>query len=116
MNPLPLMRIPCTITLRAPDREDEFGDEVLADLDSVETTCWLHQTQRSEITVDANTAIETWQLYLPPEADLESIDSVTVQGSVFEVLGPPHRWTHPRSGAVEYVEATIRKVADVVAS
>lgn len=111
MNPTRLMTVPCTITPRSPSGQDDYGDEVLEDGDPVETTCWLHQTQRSEITVDAYTTIETWQVYLPPGTELTALDRLTAQGAEFEVQGPPHNWTHPRTQVIEYVEATVRKVA-----
>lgn len=113
MNPTRLMTVPCTITPRVPAGDDKYNNETLEDLTPVVTTCWLHQTQRSEITTDAYTEIETWQVYLPPDTSLTSLDQITVQGAIFEVQGPPHRWTHPRTQAIEYVEATMRKVAEV---
>lgn len=45
-------------------------------------------------------------LRMPPGADIETGDRVTVDGTTYAVEGAPHEWTSP-SGAVTHIEVQL---------
>lgn len=111
MDPTRLMTQECTIThLTLDGGHDEYHNPTSAGVDTT-VACWLHQTQRSEQTVDADTQIQTWQLYLPPDTTVDGSDHITVDGDVFELAGPPWSAFNPRLRRVTHIECTLRKVA-----
>lgn len=104
------MTLAATVTVVAETgAEDEYGNPT-EQTTTTATTCWLHQTQRSEGTVDANTQDETWQLYLPPTVTIDGGDRITVQGVIYELIGPPWRAFNPRLETTTHIEATVRRV------
>lgn len=110
MNATHLLTSTCTVdvvTYTGPD--DGFGDPTI-----VTTTrtlaCWLSQRQRSEVTGNADTQQETWDLYLEPAAaDIDGLGRVTVDGIVYELDGPPWPALNPRTRQITHVEATVRR-------
>lgn len=111
MDPTRLMNIAVAVSHMAAGTADTYGDEVLEATSTETTTCWLHQTARSELTVNANVQAQTWTIYLPPDVTLTGSDRLTVAGATYELDGPPHAWLHPRSGEATFIEATMRRVA-----
>jgi len=71
--------------------------------------CWLHQTQASEDTRGGRFGEERWSVYLPADTALDIDDRVSVDGVVYEVAGPPWSAVNPRTGIVEFVQASLRK-------
>lgn len=110
MNILPLLNIPCTVTPRAAGTADEYNDETFADGTPVETVCWLHQTASEERLADRDTSTETWTIYLPADTTVDTNTAVTVAGATYEMTGPPAPWIDPRSQAVQFIAASVRKV------
>jgi len=66
----------------------------------VETTttaaCYLEPISSAEATLDQNTEIGDHLAVFAPEVSLDGSDSITVEGHVYEVIGPPRRFNTPR--------------------
>lgn len=88
---------------------DDYGNPT-----NVTTTatakCWLHQTERSEDTRDVNRQEQTWTVYFEAGTVIDGSDYVTVDAIVYELDGPPWVADNPRTGATEFVVATLRRV------
>lgn len=110
MDPTHLMTQTATLT-RVEDsvtEEDEYGNPVEVS-SSVTVRCWLHQTNRSEDTVNADLQSETWTIYLPPNADVEGSDQITVEGADYSFDGPPWLARNPRTGIASHIEGRLRR-------
>ena len=110
MNPARLMTNTATITHVSPDASnpDEYGNPG----ETTTTTsalCELQQAQRDEEQDDTAVQTETWNLYLVPTATIDGGDRVAVDGVTYEVIGPPWRARHPRSGDISHIEAPVRR-------
>jgi hypothetical protein len=75
---------------------DDYGNVVRDTETTVPYQCRLEQVKGSEVTVNRNTRISDWVLYLPPDADVLSSDVIRAQGSDFEVAGPAILHKSPR--------------------
>lgn len=110
MNPARLMTNTATITHVDVDEDnpDEYGNpgEVTT---TTTALCELQQTSRDEKQVDSAVTSETWNLYLVPTAEIDAGDRATVDGTPYDVIGPPWRARHPRSGEITHIEATVRR-------
>lgn len=101
----------CTISRREPsDAEDEYGNEIPG-VTLIDTICELQQRQRSEPGDEDETSDSTWTLFLLPSDALGTGDVVIVAGERYEVTGEPWPARNPRTGVVEHIEATVRRVA-----
>lgn len=112
MDPTRLMTQQATITHVADvaTGADEYNNPTYP-TSTATVRCWLHQTQRSERTAEADTQIETWRLYLPPGTSVDGPDKVAVDGVTYELDGPPWPAFNPRLHRVTHIECTLRKVA-----
>lgn len=106
MNPARLMTISCTVTTVTEGAKDQYGDPTESTATTT-TTCWLEQIRRDDLTGDTDVQDERWTIYLPSATSLTGRDRVTVDSVAYEVKGPPWEATNPRTGAVEYVAATL---------
>lgn len=89
---------------------DEMGDEVVTYGEPTTWKGWFEQDQRGEDTANTDQQVERWRLYLVPAAagQVSGSARATVQGDTYELIGPPWAATHPRTGQVTHVEATMR--------
>ncbi len=110
MNPARLMTNTATITHVAPNpaNPDEYGNPGETTTTS-SALCELQQKERDEEENDTAVQGETWNLFLVPSATIDGGDRVAVGGVTYEVVGPPWRARHPRSGAITHIEATVRR-------
>lgn len=110
MNPVRLMTNTATITHVEVDEDnpDEYNNPGEATTTTT-ALCELQQTRRDETHDDSAVQGETWNLYLVPTATIDGGDRATVDGVTYEVLGPPWRARHPRTGVVTHIEATVRR-------
>lgn len=116
MNPHRMMRLDVVVTNPAepgdePER-DSFGDPVSADADPITLKGWYEQILRNEDTVGGDQQAETWRLFLVPEAAgrVSGSAKAAIGDAEFELHGPPWTATHPVSGQVTHVEATMKRV------
>lgn len=115
MNVTHLLNLTGTLIAVTDGDVDEYGDPGET---TTETTVhyWV---DRSDARGDSSETIgsQSWQtavldLYLPPGTSVTGVDRFRDQnGVVFEVLGPPHTHTHPRTGAAVYIGAQIKRVS-----
>lgn len=114
MNVANLLRLDVTVTTRTTSAtRDEMGDlVVVADPDPVTYKGYLWQENAAEDTANMAQQTETFRLALHRSAAglVDGADQVTVAGVAYEIIGAPHNVTHPRTGAVEYLDMTVRRV------
>lgn len=54
-------------------------------------------TESSEVPAPADFQIDTIDIYVSADPTLTGRDRVEVAGALYELLGPPHTFTHPRT-------------------
>ena len=100
-----------TIEHRAPRPErDEYGDHPLVVTSTEEVPCNLQPQWSREQTVNADTQVESFNLYLPAGVELGGHDRVVVEGVGYEVFGPAGEWVD-FAQRPHHVEAILRRVA-----
>lgn len=110
MQPTHLLNLSAVIQRVTRDGElDDFGDQVES-VAEVRVRCWVAPKRSGEDTVRADRQSIDQVGWFPAGTDITGSDRVVVRGKVFEVVGPPRDWVHPRSGEVAYVEADLRSV------
>lgn len=114
MNVQHLLTTPCTITTVTNNGDpDEYGDATESTT-STRTTCWV--TRRGNLSDGGESVgvtdwqVDTLDLYLPPGTAITGADRVTVNGTTYEVVGPPHEHFNPLSQTYDFVSAVIRRV------
>ncbi len=109
-----LLNLPCTIHTVTDGAVDEYGDPTVTTTDT-DTVCWYERrnnsTEGNERSGAENWLIDTLDLYLPAGTAIGGDDRVTIGDDLYEVLGPPHQYTHPRHVTGVYVSAIIRRVS-----
>lgn len=108
----PLTR-PCTIlrlTLDG-DEENDYGDPIAGEPVEIETVCELQQRDRDEGDRQGELSDTLWNLYLPAGTVLGSADTVVVDGDTYELVGDPWPAWDRVVGAIDHVEATVRRTA-----
>lgn len=109
------LTLPCTITHVEDDGDPDAYGNPTETTTTTESTCWLHQTYRddSEATTartnhgTTNVSTERFTAYFLPTVDLDRNDRVTVDGTEYQVVGPPWRAFNPRTRRYEHIEATL---------
>lgn len=97
-----LLNIPCTVQ-RHSQTEDTWGTP--ADTwtpDAEPTKGWVdlrgRTTESSEVPAPADVQIDTVDIFIVADPTVTGRDRIDVDGDgVFEILGPPHTFTHPRT-------------------
>lgn len=111
MDPTRLMNQTGTISYITGDTTaDEMGNPTET-IDTGEYCCWLWQTSRSENTANADVQQETFLVGLDPAAEpfAGTVKTIEINGVNYDFEGPPWPVTHPRSGVVTHLEATVRR-------
>jgi hypothetical protein len=113
MNPLRLM--PSTAAITYPTgsgADDGMGDPTMTTA-TVSYRCAIWQGTRNEDTDNRATAFEEWQIAVEPDGEtaLTAASTLVVDGSTFQVYGPPWPARNLRTGVIEHIEATLRKTA-----
>lgn len=109
-----LLTNPATIHRRAAtDGEDELGNPTPTWV-NVETFGWIDARGNNiETTEDIGAAdwqVETRNAFLLPDPQLTGRDRVSMLGETFEIVGPPHTFTHPKTRRAVYTQAVVRSV------
>lgn len=88
-----------------PDEMGDPGEEITTS----SFKGWYWQTRRDEDTANIAVSREEHRLALEPAAfgQVHAGDRAAVDGLTFEVDGPPWNARNPRTGILEFVEATI---------
>lgn len=109
MNPTHLMTQTGTLRRRAQTGPDDvFGDPTI-----VETTdavrCAIFGGSAGEITDGRQIESQDLTLFLPPDADVEAVDAITVDGRTYELDGTPWRAWNPRLRRYTHYQARLRR-------
>jgi hypothetical protein len=96
-----------TIVRRSEVDDDAFDPAPTETL--VVTTGELQQTQRTEPVAEGELSVTTWLLVLPAGTTIDTGDGVSVDGSVYEVVGDSWRARNPRTRLESHVEATLKR-------
>lgn len=75
---------------------------------STTTKGWLSQQSRDEDNRNRNAEVSYWHLTVAADTDIQAGDRVEIDGSTFEVDGPPNPAWSP--AGVHHIEATLRIV------
>lgn len=109
-----LLNVPCTIHTVTESTADAYGDPTLA-TSNTSALCWVDRRGNlgdgGEQAGEVNWQTDTLDLYLDAGTAIAGDDRVTVNGLLYEVIGPPHEHTHPRTADGVYVSAVIRRVS-----
>lgn len=70
---------------------DRFNNEVRdeSDPEDIETACQLSPNAGAEAGTDRSTVTTNWICRMPPTVDVRAADQVIIDGTTFEVDGPP---------------------------
>lgn len=117
MARLPLTR-PVDVRTRADGAVDEYNNPTHTYGAWTSYLGELQQSSSSEQTVNRDTAISDWLLWLPPDAVIDSDSQVRVDGQVgpdgvqvvFEVVGAPESVWHPWARRVDHIYARVKVV------
>lgn len=107
-----LLNLPCTITRRTQNgAADGYGNPT--ETTTVTTTvCELQQQFAGEDVTDSNVQSSDFLLVLPAGTGIDGGDKVTIDGSDYEVDGPPWSARNPRTGVVSHVQCrVVRRVS-----
>lgn len=87
-----LAQRPVTYHRYSTSGEDPYGNPTETwTADGSTTLVWLEQTQATEVTTDRDVQTSDWLLVDPnPNAGLTGRDKVDVDGTMYQVVGPPH--------------------------
>lgn len=69
--------------------EDDYGNASESWEAGAEYPCLLSQRAAIEFTDDRNTQIREWVVRLPYDAAVTGKDRLQIDGSVYEIIGPP---------------------------
>lgn len=99
-----------TVTLEpyVAGEDDRYGNPTEGYGPGVEEPCRLEQTGGTEVTDGRDALVSDWQLFLLPDTTASGRSRATVEGRVFEVIGPPAEARTPRR--VSHVVARLRHV------
>lgn len=101
---------PCTITPRSVGTADAYNDEVLTDGTPVSTVCEIQPVSRAENLV-ATTSTGTHRGWFLVDAVIDTHSTVTLNGVVYEMDGPPSKRWDPDAQEFVFWQADLRVVA-----
>lgn len=113
-----LLNRECVITQRSFDGAEDRDGNITATVTTATTVCELQQQHRAETVGTRNqgappdrgeVAVSDWLLIVPAGTDLRHVDSVTVDGETFELIGEPWAARNPRTATESHIEATVRR-------
>lgn len=104
-----LMTRPCVLRGVMQGQPDLQGNPSNTVVDIL-TRCDIQESSTYENRTEGTVSVSRWNLYLPPETDLDAIDTVIVDGQIYSVEGDPWKVYHPRTGAMTHIQASVWKV------
>lgn len=100
-----LLNQPLTIERRGAIVKDDYGNEVPGTTSTVTTEGYVEQTKATEITVDRETYVTDWLVFLLADVVVDASDRILYGSSTLQVVGSPHRVWNPRTRRTDHVEA-----------
>lgn len=95
MSLLSLLGQTATVTPRSADIEDEYGDITFALGPPVDYPCRLEDTDSVEVTGGEDRVTTSARAFLPAAAEVSHLDTVSIDGRTFEVIGSPSMEVSP---------------------
>lgn len=89
--------------------KDRGGNPTVVAAPTVETACYIEQTEAVEVTVGRETHISRHLGVFPSGVGLDASDEVELDGETYRVLGPPWKVWEPGAGESQ-VEARLQVV------
>lgn len=105
-----LLNLPVTILRRSGGTDDGYGNLVPGE-DDVGTVGELQQVRREEAGGAGELSDTEWLLILPPDAEINTGDAISIEGRHYELIGDPWVARNPRTQAISHVECTLRRTA-----
>lgn len=109
-----LLNRPCQLVRRAPSGlEDDYGNELPGET-VISTVCEFQKQTRSgdqEDTGRNQLAESRWNVFFPAGTEVDSGDSLVVDGTEYEVDGEPWDVRNPLTGQMSHVEVQVKRVA-----
>jgi hypothetical protein len=103
-----------TITVHRPGGVDQFGDpddDSPATSHTVSDCALAPRTSHEDTSTRGDTVIVGLTLYAPYDADIGPTDRVAIPGGLlYEVVGEPGRWAHPKTGHRPGLEVALQRV------
>jgi hypothetical protein len=104
-----LMTHPASITRRSrTGTPDTHGVPLAETTAPVAVLCYLEQTGSSEVTAGREATIGDYRAYFPAGTELDGTDIVTIDGTDYEVVGPPAAPRNPLTNAVDHIMCSLR--------
>lgn len=105
---------PHTVTLlRAGSKPADYGNTTEADWSNPGSTdvpgCSVQPAPADEFTIDRDTFLTRWVVYLPAGTDVTASDRVLWQGDTYDVDGEVLRWDF---GALSHLVINLRRSED----
>lgn len=99
-----------TIQRRSSTSTDEYGNEVHTTTTSTVTVGYVEQATAEEVTVDRETYVTDWRVFLPAGTAVDGSDRIVYGSKTLEVVGAPHEVWNPRTRTTHHIEARAREV------
>lgn len=104
------MNQPLTIERRGTTGKDDYNNDVIGTTATVSTVGYVDQTTANEITVDRETYMADWRVFLAAGTPVDGSDRIIHGSQTLEVIGPPHEVWNPRTQRIHHVELRCREV------
>lgn len=104
-----LIRRPCTLVKRPVASKSRYGNPTRDSID-VQTVCELQQRTRDEIGEQSEVSTSDWMAFFLPTEVVGREDRLIVDGETYEMVGGPWPVTHPPTGRVSHIEASVRLI------
>lgn len=98
-----------TIERRGPSGVDDYGNPVQVVTSSATVLGYVEQTAADENTNDRHVASESALLVVLAGTELDAGDTVVVDGTRWQVAGPPWSVRRPGPNVEHHVEALLRR-------
>ncbi len=99
-----------TIQRRSSTTTDEYGNEVPTTTSTVAALGYVEQVTAEEVTVDRETYVTDWRVFLPAGTAVDGSDRIVHGSKTLEVVGAPHEVWNPRTKTIHHTEARAREV------
>ena len=79
----------CTVLTFTAGAEDDYGNATETWVEGATYDCLLSQRRSVEFTDDRNVQLREWVVRLPHDAVVDGKDRLEVDGTTYEIVGPP---------------------------
>jgi hypothetical protein len=98
------------VSTRSDATVDRYNNAVATYTDGPPTTCYIELQTAKEITIDRETYVSDWRVWLPPGTVVSGRDLIVTTDATFEIVGNPENVWNPRTRTASHVVADVRRV------